>query len=69
MSLLKETAYYEDNNIKASTYHKEEERLSVVFKNGYIKEYGSISNKDYDFFKNHNNQSDALNSFTAKHML
>lgn len=63
MSLLRETAYYEDNKVKASTYHKEEEKLSVVFKDGRIEEYDSINKKDYDFFKNHNSQSDALSSF------
>jgi len=69
MSLLRETAYYEDNNIKASTYQKEEEKLLVVFKDGRIEEYSSISKKDYDFFKKHNNQSEALSSFTFEHTL
>jgi len=63
MSLLRETAYYEDNIIKASTYHKGEEKLSVVFKDGHIEEYSSINKKDYDFFKKHNSQSEALISF------
>ena len=69
MSLLRETVYYKDNNIKASTYIKEEERLSIIFKDGRIDEYYSICKKDYDFFKKHNNQSDALNSFTAEYTL
>jgi len=69
MSLLRETAYYEDNNIKASTYQKEEEKLLVVFKDGRIEEYSCISKKDYDFFKKHNNQSEALSSLTFEHTL
>jgi hypothetical protein len=63
MSLLRETAYYNDDYIKASTYHKESEKLSVVFKDGHIEEYDCITKKEYDFFKKHNNQSDAISSF------
>ena len=59
MSLIKETAYYTDSNIEASTYDKRSNTLSIIYKSGHIEEL-KVNMGDYILFKESSDQTSAL---------
>jgi hypothetical protein len=66
MSLIRETAFYNDNNITGSAYNISNKKLSVIFKDGHIDEVQLSDKQEYDFFKTHENQSTALEYIKKK---
>lgn len=66
MSLIRETAVYNDINITGSAYNISNRKLSIIFKDGHIDEVQLKDKKEYDFFKKHENQSIALEYIKKK---
>ena len=66
MSLIRETAFYNDNIIAGSAYNVSDKKLSIIFKDGHIDEVQLTGKQEYDFFKKHENQSMALEYIKKK---
>lgn len=66
MSLIRETAFYNDIKITGSAYNVSNKKLSIIFKDGHIDEVQLNDKKEYDFFKKHENQSKALEYIKKK---